>query len=136
MALPVTTVIGNLTADPELRYTQNGRPVATITVAANDRYKDANGEWKDGDTTFLRGTVWGGLAEQLPANLHKGSKVIIVGRIKQHSYETKEGEKRSTLELDVQEIGAALKPAPTRTEQATPWPTAQPDSYSFGDEPF
>ena len=129
MPIPTITVVGNLTGDPELRHTQTGKPYTNLTVAANDRYKDAQtGEWKDGDTTFLRGTIWGPLAEAV-IGLSKGQKVIVVGRLKQRDYEH-EGQKRTTMELDVQEIGAAVKPARAAAPATTDsWPTAQPPTY-------
>ena len=135
MPIPNPTIIGNLTADPELRFTQAGKAYANLTIAANDRYKDATtGEWKDGDTTFVRATIWGPLAEAVNGTLHKGSKVIAVGRLRQHNYETKEGEKRSSLELDVQEIGAAVRPA-KQAATTDSWATAQPPAYD-SDIPF
>lgn len=128
MPIPTITIVGNLTADPELRYTQAGKAFANLTVAANDRYKDnTTGEWKDGDTTFVRATIWGPLAETVNG-LTKGQKVIAIGRLKQHNYETKDGEKRSSLELDVQEIGAAFRPV-KQAAATESWATAQPPTF-------
>lgn len=106
------TIIGNLTADPELRYTQNGHAVANFTIAQTARVfdKQAN-EWKDGDTLFLRASIWREAAEQVASSLTKGARVIAVGKLKQRSYETKEGEKRTSIELDLDEIGPSLKNA-------------------------
>lgn len=106
------TIIGNLTADPELRYTQNGHAVAKFTIAQTARVfdKQAN-EWKDGDTLFLRASIWREAAEQVASSLTKGTRVIAVGKLKQRSYETKEGEKRTSIELDLDEIGPSLKNA-------------------------
>ena len=106
----VITVVGNLTADPELRYTQNGLAVANFTIAATPRNFDkASGDWKDGDTLFMRASVWREFAEQVAGSLTKGSRVIATGRLKQRSYETKEGEKRTSIELEVDEVGPSLR---------------------------
>jgi len=105
----ILTIVGNLTADPELRFTQSGRPVANFTVASTTRQFDKVADkWADGDTIFMRCTVWGGLAENA-ARLTKGTPVIALGALEQHTYETKEGEKRTTLELTVSTLGAALR---------------------------
>ena len=106
------TIIGNLTADPELRYTQNGHAVANFTIAQTARVFDRqSNEWKDGDTLFLRASIWREAAEQVASSLTKGARVIAVGKLKQRSYETKEGEKRTSYELEVDEIGPSLKNA-------------------------
>jgi single-strand DNA-binding protein len=106
----VITVVGNLTADPELRYTQNGLAVANFTIASTPRTFDhqAN-EWKDGEALFLRASVWREFAEHVAGSLTKGSRVIAQGRLKQRSYETKEGEKRTSIELEIDEIGPSLR---------------------------
>ena len=97
----VITVVGNLTADPELRYTQNGLAVANFTIASTPRSFDrASNDWKDGDALFLRASVWREFAEHVAGSLTKGSRVIATGRLKQRSYETKEGEKRTSIELE------------------------------------
>ncbi|WP_022885401.1 single-stranded DNA-binding protein [Glaciibacter superstes] len=106
----VITVVGNLTADPELRYTQNGLAVANFTIASTPRTFDrAANEWKDGEALFLRASVWREFAEHVAGSLTKGSRVIASGRLKQRSYETKEGEKRTSFELEVDEIGPSLR---------------------------
>lgn len=106
----IVTVVGNLTADPELRYTQNGLAVANFTIASTPRSFDrASNEWKDGEALFLRASVWREFAENVAGTLTKGMRVIATGRLKQRSYETKEGEKRSTIELEVDEIGPSLR---------------------------
>ena len=106
----VITVVGNLTADPELRYTQNGIPVANFTIASTPRTFDrASGEWKDGEALFLRASVWRDFAEHVAGSMTKGMRVIAQGRLRQRSYETREGEKRSTIELEVDEIGPSLR---------------------------
>ena len=106
----VITVVGNLTSDPELRYTQNGLAVANFTIAATPRSFDrASNDWKDGDTLFMRASVWREFAEQVAGSLTKGTRVVATGRLKQRSYETKEGEKRTSIELEVDEIGPSLR---------------------------
>jgi single-strand DNA-binding protein len=106
----VITVVGNLTSDPELRYTQNGLAVANFTIASTPRTLDrGSNEWKDGEALFLRASVWREYAEQVAGSLTKGSRVIAIGRLKQRSYETKEGEKRTSIELEIDEIGPSLR---------------------------
>jgi single-strand DNA-binding protein len=106
----VITVVGNLTADPELRFTPSGAAVANFTVASTPRTFDKNSnEWKDGEALFLRCSVWRQAAENVAESLHKGMAVIVQGRLKQRSYDTKEGEKRTVYELDVDEIGPSLR---------------------------
>jgi single-strand DNA-binding protein len=116
----VITVVGNLTADPELRYTQNGLAVANFTIASTPRSFDrASNDWKDGDALFLRASVWREFAEHVAGSLTKGMRVIATGRLRQRSYETKEGEKRTSMELEVDEIGPSLRYATaqvTRTQ--------------------
>lgn len=115
----VITVVGNLTGDPELRFTQNGLAVANFTIASTPRNFDrASNEWKDGDALFLRASVWREFAEHVAGSLTKGSRVIATGRLKQRSYETKEGEKRTTIELEVDEIGPSLRYATAQVSRA------------------
>ncbi|MDR7161791.1 single-stranded DNA-binding protein [Arthrobacter sp. BE255] len=104
------TVIGNLTNDPELRFTPSGSAVANFTVASTPRTFDRqSNEWKDGETLFLRASVWREAAENVAESLTKGMRVIVTGRLKSRSYETKEGEKRTVIELEVDEIGPSLR---------------------------
>jgi single-strand DNA-binding protein len=104
------TVIGNLTNDPELRFTPSGSAVANFTIASTPRTFDRqSNEWKDGETLFLRAAVWREAAENVAESLTKGMRVIVSGRLKSRSYETKEGEKRTVMELDVDEIGPSLR---------------------------
>jgi single-strand DNA-binding protein len=106
----IITVVGNLTADPELRYTQGGLAVANFTIASTPRTFDRQAnEWKDGEALFLRASCWREFAEHVAGSLTKGSRVIATGRLKQRSYETKEGEKRTTMELEIDEIGPSLR---------------------------
>src|SRR3954454_16457012 len=106
----VITVVGNLTADPELRFTPSGAAVANFTVASTPRTFDKNtNEWKDGDALFLRCSIWRQAAENVAESLQRGARVIVQGRLKQRSYETKEGEKRTVYELDVDEVGPSLR---------------------------
>ncbi|MEY9952141.1 single-stranded DNA-binding protein [Leifsonia sp. EB34] len=115
----VITVVGNLTADPELRYTQNGLAVANFTIASTPRTFDRQAnEWKDGEALFLRASVWREFAEHVAGSLTKGSRVIAQGRLKQRSYETKEGEKRTSMELEVDEIGPSLRYATAQVTRA------------------
>jgi len=113
------TVVGNLTADPELRYTQNGLPVANFTIASTPRTFDRqSNEWKDGEALFLRASVWRDYAEHVAASLTKGTRVIAVGVLKQRSYETREGEKRTSIELEVEEVGPSLRHATAQVTRA------------------
>ncbi|ASN37693.1 MULTISPECIES: single-stranded DNA-binding protein [Paeniglutamicibacter] len=118
----VITVIGNLTADPELRFTPSGSAVANFTIASTPRTFDRQtNEWKDGDTLFLRASVWREAAENVAETLTKGMRVVAQGRLKSRSYETKEGEKRNVTELEVDEIGPSLRYASakvTRTQRS------------------
>ncbi len=115
----VITVIGNLTNDPELRFTPNGAAVASFTVASTPRTFDRqSNEWKDGDTLFLRCTVWRQAAENVAESLHKGTRVIVQGRLKQRSFETREGEKRTVVELEADEVGASLRSATAKVNKA------------------
>jgi len=115
----IITVVGNLTSDPELRYTQNGLAVANFTIASTPRNFDrASNDWKDGDALFLRASVWREFAEHVAGSLTKGSRVIATGRLKQRSYETKEGEKRTSIELEVDEIGPSLRYATAQVTRA------------------
>lgn len=104
------TVIGNLTADPELRFTANGAPVANFTVASTPRVFDRqSNEWRDGDAMFLDCSVWRQYAENVAESLSKGTRVIVHGNLKSRSYETREGQKRTVFEIDVNEVGPALR---------------------------
>lgn len=126
--MSITTITGNLTADPELRFTTNGTPVANLTIAHTPRKFDKTaGEWKDADTLFLRSTVWGKQAEAVTEHLRKGNRVVATGTLVQSSYEDRDGNKRTTIELEVDEIGTSLRYAP-RTD--TPAPAAAPEPVS------
>ncbi|MDH6182380.1 single-strand DNA-binding protein [Microbacteriaceae bacterium SG_E_30_P1] len=115
----IITVVGNLTADPELRYTQSGLAVANFTIASTPRTFDrASNDWKDGEALFLRASCWREFAEHVAGSLTKGSRVIATGRLKQRSYETKEGEKRTSIELEVDEIGPSLRYATAQVTRA------------------
>lgn len=158
------TVVGNLTADPELRFTPSGAAVANFTVASTPRiYDRQSGEWKDGEALFLRCNIWREAAENVAESLTRGARVIVSGRLKQRSFETREGEKRTVVEVEVDEIGPSLRyatakvnktsrggggsrqaPAPAQASSAggtgeDPWGSA-PASGSFGggddDPPF
>jgi single-strand DNA-binding protein len=160
------TVIGNLTDDPELRFTPSGAAVAKFRVASTPRYMDrSTNEWKDGEPLFLACTVWRQAAENVAESLVRGSRVIVSGRLKQRSYETREGEKRTVIELEVDEIGPSLRYATAKVQKMSrssgggggfgssggggggnfaddPWASATPanaggggSSSSFDDEP-
>ncbi|BDT89925.1 single-stranded DNA-binding protein [Nocardia cyriacigeorgica] len=116
----VITVIGNLTADPELRFTPAGAAVANFTVASTPRVFDRNtNEWKDGEALFLRCNIWREAAENVAESLTRGSRVIVSGRLKQRSYETREGEKRTVVELEVDEVGPSLRYATAKVNKTT-----------------
>ena len=112
------TVIGNLTDDPELRFTPSGAAVAKFRVASTPRFMDRqSNEWKDGEPLFLACTVWRQAAENVAESLTRGSRVIVSGRLKQRSYETREGEKRTVIELEVDEIGPSLRYATAKVQK-------------------
>ena len=155
------TIIGNLVDDPQLRYTPTGQAVASFRVASTPRFLDRNtNEWKDGDSLFLSCNVWRQAAENVAESLQRGSRVIVSGRLRQRSYETKEGEKRTVYEIEVDEVGPSLRNASAkvvRSSRATggsggsggsggygssggrasddPWSSEQADSSGFSDEP-
>jgi len=115
----VITVVGNLTGDPELRFTPSGAAVANFTVASTPRTFDRQtNEWKDGETLFLRCSIWREAAENVAESLTKGMRVIVQGRLVQRSYETREGEKRTVVELQVDEIGPSLRYATAQVTRA------------------
>jgi len=114
------TVVGNLTNDPELRFTPSGAAVASFTVASTPRFLDkTTNEWKDGDALFLRCSVWRQAAENVAESLTRGARVIVTGRLRQRSYETKEGEKRTVVELEVDEVGPSLRYATAKVTKAS-----------------
>jgi single-strand DNA-binding protein len=148
----VITVVGNLTADPELRYTQGGLAVANFTIASTPRTFDRQAnDWKDGEALFLRASCWREFAEHVAGSLTKGSRVIAQGRLKQRSYETKEGEKRTSIELEIDEIGPSLRYATAQVTRASssagggnrgggqgqvteePWAASAPSAPAGGD---
>ena len=142
------TITGNLVDDPELRFTPTGQPVARFRVASTPRFRDnATGEWKDGDSLFLTCNVWRQAAEHVAESLTRGMRVIVSGRLRQRSYETKEGEKRTVYEIEADEVGPSLRNASakvTKSARATagagsgggraedPWAS---DSAGYSDEP-
>jgi single-strand DNA-binding protein len=103
------SVVGNLTSDPELRYTATGTPVASFSVASNERYKDGAGQWQDGPVSFVRVNVWRELAEHCAESLAKGDRAVVTGTLRQRDYEAKDGTKRRVWEVAASEVGAALK---------------------------
>lgn len=132
------TITGNLVDTPELRFTPAGVPVARFRVASTARYKDgATGQWKDGDTLFLTAIAWRQLAEHVAESLDKGTRVILTGRLRQRSYETTEGEKRTVLEVEADDIGPSLRMATARPVKADRTTTAggYQDQAAGPDEP-
>lgn len=114
------TMVGNLTADPELRFTQSGAAVASFTVASTpSRYDKAQGKYVDGDALFLRCNVWRQMAENVAESLTRGTRVVVTGRLRQRSFETKEGEKRTVVELEVDEVGPSLRYATAKVQKAS-----------------
>ncbi|OBJ73296.1 single-stranded DNA-binding protein [Mycobacterium sp. 1274756.6] len=114
------TIVGNLTADPDLRFTPSGAAVANFTVASTPRiYDRQSGEWKDGEALFLRCSIWREAAENVAETLTRGARVIVTGRLKQRSFETREGEKRTVYELDVDEIGPSLRYATAKVTKVS-----------------
>ncbi|MEV6178410.1 single-stranded DNA-binding protein [Streptomyces sp. NPDC052015] len=141
------TIIGNLTADPELKFTASGQALARFTVASTPRTFDReNNQWKDGTSTFFRCAAWRTLAEHVADSLTKGSRVVLSGRIRQHDWQTPEGENRSMLAVEVDEIGASLRFTTVqingrRTNGAglsgdDPWATASAATGSDAEPPF
>ena len=117
---PTTTVTGNLTADPELRFTPAGRPVAAFTIASTPRFPDrATGEWQDGETWFVRCSAWGDMAENIATSLAKGNAVVATGRLRCRTWETTEGDKRVTVEMTVDDLGPSLRRAVAKVTKAT-----------------
>jgi single-strand DNA-binding protein len=113
------TVVGNLTADPELRFTSSGAAVASFTVASTPRTFDRqSGEWKDGEALFMRCSIWRQAAENVAESLTRGARVIVSGRLKPPSYDTREGEKRTVIELEVDEVGPSLRYATAKVNRA------------------
>src|SRR5450432_527257 len=113
------TIVGNLVDDPELRYTPTGQAVAKFRIASTPRFMDRQtNEWKDGDSLFLSCNVWRQAAENVAESLQRGMRVIVTGRLKQRSYETKEGEKRTVYEVEADEIGPSLKNASAKVTKA------------------
>jgi single-strand DNA-binding protein len=146
------TVVGNLTADPELRFTPSGAAVANFTVASTPRiYDRQSGEWKDGEALFLRCNIWREAAENVAESLTRGARVIVTGRLKQRSFETREGEKRTVVEVEVDEIGPSLRYATAKVNKASrsgggggfggvsrsaPAPAPAPTSSAPADDPW
>jgi single-strand DNA-binding protein len=114
-----TVQIGNLTDDPELRFTQNGTPVTNFGLAVNQRIREADGSWRDGDTSFFRVNVWRDQAENTAESLAKGNRAVVVGRLRTRSFETSEGEKRTVAEIDADDVAPSLRWAIAKPERAT-----------------
>ncbi|MCS0500062.1 single-stranded DNA-binding protein [Protaetiibacter mangrovi] len=133
----IITVVGNLTADPELRYTQSGLAVANFTIASTPRSFDrASNEWKDGEALFLRASCWREFAEHVAGSLTKGSRVIATGRLKQRSYDDRDGNKRTAIELEVDEIGPSLRYATAQVTRAAGGSGGGRSQGAVADEPW
>lgn len=133
----MVTVVGGLGKDPDLRYTQGGRPVASFGLAVSRRYQK-DGEWQE-DTSWINVTVWGELAENCAASLTKGARVMVAGRFQQREYETKEGEKRNVIELVADEVGPSLRWATAQVEKVArdkPSSSSPSSAPQYTDEPF
>jgi single-strand DNA-binding protein len=115
-SIPTITIVGNLVADPELRFTASGKAVASLRVAVSERVKDGD-QWKDGDSTYWRVSAWDGLAEHIGDSLAKGQRVIVMGRVASRTWETKEGEKREQMEITADAVGPDLKWATAKVER-------------------
>jgi single-strand DNA-binding protein len=110
-------IVGNLTDDPELRYTPNGAAVVKFRVAVNRRYQDQQGQWKDGETSYFSVNGWRTLAENVAESLTRGSRVVVVGRLQMRSWETQEGDKRTVTEIEADEIAPSLRWATAKVEK-------------------
>jgi single-strand DNA-binding protein len=128
------TIAGNLTADPELTITTSGTQVANFRVAVTPRVRDGN-TWRDGDTSFYRVTCWRDLATNVTDSLGKGDRVLVVGQLRQRSWETDEGEQRSVVEVTAEEVGPSLKWATARPERAKRKGNGETGKGEFADEP-
>lgn len=140
-------IVGNLAADPELRFTPAGKAVCNFTIVATARYKKGD-QWVDGDSISMRCSIWQAAAENVAETLTKGTRVIAVGKLKQRSFETREGEKRTVMELDVDEVGPSLKWVSARVNRSErakaaapvdgddPWTSAAPASAVPEEAPF
>lgn len=132
---PQLTIVGNTTGDPELRFVPSGAAVATFTVASTPRqYDKQSGEYRDGETLFLRCSVWREQAEHVAESLTRGMRVVVVGRLKQRSYETREGEKRTSYELDVDEVAPSLRYATAKVAKTQRQGSGQ-GGGGFGQQP-
>jgi single-strand DNA-binding protein len=113
-----TVQVGNLTDDPELRFTQNGTPVTNFRLAVNQRIREADGTWRDGDASYFRVNAWRDQAENVAESLAKGNRAVVLGRLRTRSWETPEGDKRSVTEIDADEVAPSLKWAIAKPERA------------------
>jgi single-strand DNA-binding protein len=145
MSTPIITIAGNTTADVDLRWNPNGVAVARFTVAASERKRQDDGTWVDGDTVFMTCTAWRQMAEAVAESLVKGTRVIVTGRLKQRSYEAKDGTKRTVYEVEADEVAPSLKFATCKVARAErsrpaagnggqgdadPWASGTPGGYS------
>lgn len=127
------TLVGNLTDDPELRFTPQGAAVAGFRIAVSKRVRDPQtNEWKDGDTSFFRINVWRGLAENVAETLTKGMRVVVTGTLRMRSWETQEGEKRSVVEIEAADVGPSLKFATAKVEKTSRGAAPAPAASDWG----
>jgi single-strand DNA-binding protein len=128
------SLVGNLTDDPDLRYTPNGAAVANFRLAVTPRVKDGEG-WRDGETSFFRVNAWRDLAEHVTDSLSKGDRALVLGRLKARSWETPEGERRSVVEVEAEEVAPSLKWATAKVERTSRKPNGPSKGGQFNDEP-
>jgi len=126
------TIVGNLIDAPELRFTPAGKAVANFVVAESQRVRDADGGWKDGDSTFWRCSIWDAQAENMAESLAKGQRVIVVGEAKQRSFENRDGEKRTVIEVTASEVGPSLRWATAKVEKTGGKPKPKPAEDPWG----
>lgn len=135
------TIVGNLVADPTLRFTPTGKAVSNVRIANTPRYKDTSGEWRDGDSLFITGTIWGPYGENVAESLQRGDEVIARGRLKQRTWDTQEGERRTSTEFDIAAIGPTVRKAPVdirrvqRTQAPAQSAPSSPASAGYAERP-
>lgn len=133
--LPYVSLTGNAVADAEIRFTHGGKPIGSLRVACSNRIKGADGNWTDGEATFISVTVFGALAEPVAEQVRKGTKVCVTGRLKQRSWEAQDGSKRTDYEIVADEVSVGLKPVKQSVPQQSDDPWAQTPTEGPGNEP-
>jgi single-strand DNA-binding protein len=132
MSLPQVYLVGNAVADAEIRFTNDGKPIAKFRVACSTRIKGEDGEWRDGESTFISVTVFGGIAESVAESVTKGAKVAVSGRLKQRQWEAQDGSKRTDYEITADEVSLGLKPPRKQAGQQSGAPSWDNESPSWG----